>query len=289
VPTTLHLIDATYELFRAWFAVPPRTSPAGIEVGAVAGLSASLLAFLRDPEVTHVGCATDHVIESFRNDLFAGYKTAEGVDPALLEQFPIAEEAMRALGLVVWPMTRYEADDALATAVARYGPSFQRVVLATPDKDLAQCVSGRRVVQWDRRRDLVLDEEAVEAKFGVRPASIPDWLALVGDAADGLPGVPGFGAKTAAALLQAYGTIEAIPEDPAAWTVRVRGAPRLAESLAAHREAARRDKDLANLRTDVPLAESVDDLRFTGVPRDRWVEFSTRHGLGLETRSTRWR
>ena len=263
----VHLVDGTYELFRNWFGAPPRRSPDGREVGATIGLMRTLGALLREPGVTHVAVAFDHVIESFRNELFAGYKTSEGVPEELLAQFEPAERAAHALGLVVWPMIELEADDALATAAARFAadPSVERVVICTPDKDLAQCVRGTRVVCLDRRRQAILDEAGVVAKFGVPPASIPDWLALVGDDADGIPGLPGFGARTAAALLARYRTIDAIADDPADWPRFVRGAPNLAAILRGQRENARLYRTLATLRTDAPLAESLADLQWKGI------------------------
>src|SRR5712691_4477818 len=222
----VHLVDGTYELFRAHFGAPSATSPDGREVGATRGLLRSLLGLLTSPDVTHVACAFDHVIESFRNALFDGYKTSEGVPRELLGQFTLAERMTHALGLVVWPMVDFEADDALATAAARFAQeeAVEQVVICTLDKDLAQCVRGTRVVMLDRRRRRVLDEDAVKAKFGVRPESIPDWLALVGDSSDGYPGLPGWGPKTAAALLARYGRLEDIPGLDGAWAVTVRGA-----------------------------------------------------------------
>ena len=217
----IHLVDGTYELFRNHFGAPPKTSPDGREVGATLGLLRSLLMLLTHPDVTHVGVAFDHVIESFRNDLFAGYKTGAGVDPDLLAQFPLAEEAVAALGVVVWPMVEFEADDALATAAARFNKngSVEQILVCSPDKDLAQVVSGNKIVCWDRRRDIIIDEAGVVAKFGVTPPSIPDWLALVGDAADGYPGIPGWGAKSAAAVLAQYQHLESIPDDAGQWQV----------------------------------------------------------------------
>jgi 5'-3' exonuclease len=275
------LIDGTYELFRSAFGAPPAAAPDGREVGAVRGVLASLCAMLRDPAVRHVAVAFDTTVESFRNELFAGYKTGEGLDPELFAQFAIVERAVRALGLVVWSMVEFEADDALAAGAARFdgAPGVARVVLGTPDKDLAQCVVGDRVVQWDRRRDLVLDEAAVRAKHGVAPASIPDLLALVGDPQDGIPGVPRFGSKSAALLLAHYGSIESIPDDAADWAVRPRGAAALADSLRQHRDAAALYKRLATLRRDVPLAESLADLRWCG-PRPELPQVLA--GLGYE-------
>jgi 5'-3' exonuclease len=212
----IHLVDGTYELFRSFFGAPAKKAPDGREVGATLGLLNSLLALLTKSGVTHVACAFDHVIESFRNDLFPGYKTSQGVAAELLAQFALAEQAVAALGIVVWPMVEFEADDALASAALRFRsePGVEQVVICSPDKDLAQLVSGKEVVCWDRRRDIVYDEAAVLAKFGVRPSSIPDWLALVGDSADGYPGLLGWGPKSASAVLSRYEHFESIPEDP---------------------------------------------------------------------------
>jgi len=266
----VHLVDATYELFRSYFGAPPARSPAGVEVGATRGFLRSLLALLRSEGVTHVACAFDHVIESFRNDLFAGYKTSEGVPADLLAQFPLAERAADAVGVVVWPMVEFEADDALAAAAARFSvqAGVERVVICSPDKDMAQCVRGTRVVLLDRRQQRYLDEEGVRAKFGVPPSSMADWLALVGDAADGYPGVPRWGAKSAAAVLARYGRLEDIPEDAARWQVTVRGAAALAESLRHHRTEVFLYRELARLRKDVPLSETLADLRWRGPRRD---------------------
>jgi len=261
-----HLVDGTYELFRHYFGAPPKKGPDGREVGATVGLLRSLSLLLATPGVTHVACAFDHVIESFRNDLFSGYKTGAGVEKALLDQFPLAERAVAALGIVVWPMVEFEADDALATAASRFRdqPGVEQVVICSPDKDLAQSVSAARVVCWDRRRDIVLDEEGVIHKFGVRPRSIPDWLALVGDVADGYPGIPAWGAKSAAAVLARFDHLEAIPEDPRRLGLPLGRATRLAESLATHREEAFLYRDLATLRDDVPLVEGLADLEWLG-------------------------
>jgi 5'-3' exonuclease len=266
----VHLVDGTFELFRAHFGAPRAAGPGGREVGATRGLLRSLRALLREEGVTHVAVAFDHVIESFRNRIFPGYKTAAGVPEELLAQFPLAEEAARALGLVVWPMVEFEADDALATAAARFAeaPEVERVLVCSPDKDLAQCVRGARVVGFDRMRRRLFDEDAVRARFGVAPSSIPDWLALVGDDADGIPGVPRWGERSASALLGRFGRLESIPDSADGWGVAVRGAARLAESLRAHREQALLYRTLATLRTDVPLAEGLDDLRCRGPRRD---------------------
>jgi 5'-3' exonuclease len=285
----VHLVDATYELFRAWFAMPPSKAPDGREVGATRGVLSTLLSLCRDEGATHVACATDHVVRSFRNDLYAGYKTEAGVPEELLAQFPLVEEAIAALGLVVWPMVEFEADDALATGAARYAGTVEQVVIATPDKDLAQCVRGREVVMLDRRRKRTLDEEGVRARFGVAPRSIPDWLALVGDSSDGYPGLPGWGERSAAALLSRYETLEAIPASAAAWTVPVRGAERLAATLAERRDEALLYKRLATLREDVPLAETLDDLAWRGA-RPELRDFCARIGFGgFPERVHRWR
>jgi len=263
----IHLVDGTYELFRSHFGVPSRRDPAGREVGATVGLLRSLWLLLSTPGVTHVACAFDHVIESFRNELYAGYKSSAGVDAELLDQFELAERAVRELGLVVWPMVEFEADDAIATAAARFRdlPGVDQVVLCSPDKDLAQAVVGDQVVCWDRRREVVLDEAGVTGKFGVPPASIPDWLALVGDSADGFPGIPGWGAKSAATVLARFGHLGAIPDDAAELGLPAARASRLVESLRAGRDDAELFLRLATLRLDVPLDEAVADLEWRGV------------------------
>jgi 5'-3' exonuclease len=288
----IHLVDGTYELFRAYFGSPSAASPGGSEVGATRGLLRSLLALLREDGVTHVACAFDHVIESFRNELFDGYKTSEGAPADLMAQFPLAERAAMALGLVVWPMTEFEADDALATAAARFAVStdVEQVVICTPDKDLAQCVRGSRVVCLDRMRGRVLDEPAVLEKFGVSPTSIPDWLALVGDEADGIPGVPRWGVKSAAAVLARYGHLEAIPDEARQWSVAVRGATALATSLREHRREACLYRRLATLRVDVPLPDDVDDLRWLGARRPELSAHCREIGDdGFLERVHRWR
>jgi 5'-3' exonuclease len=244
-----------------------------------------------EPGVTHVACAFDHVIESFRNELYAGYKTGEGIEPDLLAQFHPAEDATEALGIVAWRMIEFEADDALATAAFRFrdAPGVEQVVICTPDKDLAQCVTGSRVICRDRRRAIDRDEAGVVARFGVAPASIPDWLALVGDSSDGFPGIPGFGEKGAAAVLARYLHIEAIPDDPAAWSVDVRGKERLAAALRERRDEAALYKKLATLRTDVPLAEDLAALEWRGAPRARLEALLARIGaLELLDRVPRW-
>ncbi|HEX6883545.1 MAG TPA: 5'-3' exonuclease H3TH domain-containing protein [Planctomycetota bacterium] len=260
----IHLIDGTYELFRAWFGAPPARTSDGREVGAVRALARQLLKHARVEALTHAGVAFDHVIESFRNALFPGYKTGAGLDPRLLAQFEPAEEVTRALGFVVWPMIEFEADDALASGAARLAadPRVEQVRILSPDKDLAQCVRGKRVVTvWKER---LLDEPAVRERFGVAPASIPDFLALVGDEADGIPGLAGFGERSAGALLGAFGHLEAIPADPGAWPTGVRGAARLAATLAARRDDALLYRTLATLRTDVPLVEDLEALAWRG-------------------------
>lgn len=261
----VHLVDGTYELFRHYYAVPSAKAPDGREVGAVRGVLSSLCALLRGG-ATHVGVAFDSVVESFRNRLFDGYKTGAGIEPALLSQFPLVEAAVAKLGIVVWPMVEFEADDALATAARQLAddPVVGRVLLCTPDKDLAQCVRGQRVVQFDRRKELVLDEAAVVARYGVPPAAIADLLALVGDDQDGIPGVPKWGSKSAATVLAHYGSLDAIPDQAAAWTCRVRGAETLAAQLAANRTAAALYRTLATLRTDVPIVADRASLRWRG-------------------------
>ncbi|HET9913719.1 MAG TPA: 5'-3' exonuclease H3TH domain-containing protein [Anaerolineales bacterium] len=290
----IHLVDGTYELFRNHFGAPPKKSPDGREVGATLGLLRSLLMLLMSPGVTHVGVAFDHVIESFRNDLFAGYKTGEGVDPNLLAQFPLAEEAVAALGVVVWPMIEFEADDALGTAAARFkkNKSVEQILICSPDKDLAQLVDGKRIVCWDRKRDIIIDEAGVIEKFGVHPQSMPDWLALVGDSADGYPGIPGWGAKSASVILSHYKHLEAIPDNPGKWKVNSISAGRaasLAASLTGRREEALLYKQLAIVREDVPLEEKLGDLKWQGAHK-RLMEFC--HRLGDEKiplRIPRWR
>ena len=262
----IHLVDGTYELFRAYYGGQPHLNASGVEVGAVRTLFASLLVLLRAPDVTHVGVAFDHVIESFRNGLFPGYKTGEGIDPALYGQFGLAEAASEALGLVTWPMVEFEADDAMASAaaLAERDARVEQVLLCSPDKDLAQCVTAKRVVLVDRMRKNVLDEEKVVEKFGVRPTSIPDYLALVGDTADGIPGIPGWGARSAASVLSVYGHVDAIPADPSTWTVAVRGAARLARALNEARAEAALYRELATLRRDAPIGVDVDGLEWKG-------------------------
>jgi 5'-3' exonuclease len=287
----IHLIDGTYELFRHHFGAPPRKALDGQEVGATLGVMKSLLALLAQSDVTHVAVAFDHVIESFRNNLFSEYKTGAGIDPVLLAQFSLAEEAVAALGLVVWPMVKFEADDALASATARFKneTAVEQIVICSPDKDLAQLVSGSRIVCWDRRREIVLDEPVVQQKFGVSPQSIPDWLAVVGDAADGFPGLPGWGAKSTSVVLSRFEHLEFIPDDPQSWGLSIGRAARLSESLALGRDAALLYRQLATLREDVPLQESLTELEWQGA-HEQLKEIC--HRLGdeqLPTRISRWR
>lgn len=287
----IHLIDGTFELYRAYYGAPPAQAPDGREVGATRTLLRSMAALLRSEACTHAAIAFDHVIESFRNDLFDGYKTGEGIDPDLFAQFPLAEAAAEALGMVVWPMTEFEADDALATGAERWGraSSVERIVICSPDKDFAQCVSGDRVVLWDRIRDRIIDEAGVVEKWGVSPGSIPDLLALMGDSADGIPGIPRWGLKSSSTLLAEYGTIEAIPPDPADWSVRVRGAAGLAAQLEPARDAAALYKRLATLRRDVPLAEKLPDLRWRGARRKKLEALAESIGdTRLVDRITTW-
>jgi 5'-3' exonuclease len=261
----IHLIDGTYELFRHYYALPSVRDRDGQEVAAVRGVLASILGMIKEG-ATHIGVATDHVIESFRNELWAGYKTSAGIEPELWAQFPLLEDALAAMGVVVWPMVEFEADDALAAAAASAAGDdrVERVIICTPDKDLAQCVRGTRVVQMDRRTRTIRDEAGVVAKFGVAPASIPDYLALVGDAADGYPGLPGWGAKSAGAVLARFGHIEAIPEDWRGWQVKVASPATLASTLLRERERAFLFRTLATLRTDIVLFALVEQLQWKG-------------------------
>jgi len=261
----IQLVDGTYELFRHYYAVPKAKDPGGREVAAVRGVVHSLLGMIT-AGARYVGVATDHVIESFRNQLWRGYKTSAGVEPDLLAQFPLLEEALTALGVTVWPMVEFEADDALASAaaIAARDRRVERVVICTPDKDLAQCVSGTRVVQLNRRTKVIMDEPGVVAKFGVLPESIPDYLALVGDTADGYPGLPGWGAKSAAAVLAKYRHLEAIPDDWRTWGVNAASPAALARTLAAQQADARLFRHLATLKTDIPLFTDVESLRWAG-------------------------
>ena len=292
----VHLVDGTFELYRAHFSHrPPKTvtlEDGPMDVKATAGLVASMLGLLHDPDegVTHLAIAFDNPIRSFRNDLFDGYKGDEGVPPELRKQFDLAELAMRALGIVVWSMNQWEADDALGTAAARYCAEADQVRILTPDKDLGQCVQGTRVVQIDRMRRKLIDEDVIRALRGVAPSSIPDLLGLVGDTSDGIPGLAGFGAKSAALVLARWGTIERIPADVSDWDVKITGAPRLAATLASHREEAMLYKKLATLVMDVPLPETLAELEFRGVPRESFATLCEQLGSqDLRTRPVRWR
>ena len=293
----VHLVDATYELFRAHYAPrPPVLGRDGANLSGVSGLIEQLLYLLREEGATHVGCATDHVIESFRNDMFPGYKSSAGMPPELLAQFPIAEDAIRALGLVLWPMVEFEADDAIAAACVRFAadPEVEQVLICTPDKDMAQLVRDARVVLLDRRRRITYDEPAVMEKWGVPPTAIPDWLALVGDSSDGYPGLPGWGAKSAAAVLARYGSLEAIPTRASAWDVKsLRGAPLLAATLRERWDEVLLYRSLARLQTtedgvEIPQ-QRVEELRWRGTPRAEWESFCEVQGLtGLAARPHRW-
>ena len=272
----VHLIDGTYELFRHYYALPSARDSDGREVAAVRGVIRSVLGMIQGGAV-YLGVATDHVIESFRNQLWSGYKTGEGVEPALFSQFQLLEDALIALGVATWPMVEFEADDALASAavLAAREPQVDRVIICTPDKDLAQCVRGTRIVQLDRRKRTTRDEPGVIAKFGVSPESIPDYLALVGDAADGYPGLPGWGAKSTSAVLARFRHLEEIPPDWRSWQVNASNAGALADTLIRERDRALLFRTLATLRTDIPLFDSVEDLRWTG-PKPEFEALGTK-------------
>ena len=276
----VYLIDGTYELFRAYFAIPPLQAPDGQPVGAVRGLIQSLLRLMRGNEVTHIGCAFDSVIPSFRNDIFPGYKTGEGTPPDLLSQFELAERAVSALGICVWPMVEFEADDAIAAATEQLGiePYIDRIVICSPDKDLGQLVEGQRIVCLDRRREQTIDEQGVIEKFGVSPASIPDFLALTGDTADGIPGLSRWGAKTSAAVLSHYGHLESIPTN-GSWDVKVRGAAALQDILSKEYQNALLYRELATLRRDAPIEAGVDAVRWEGANRAEYQSFCEELGL----------
>jgi 5'-3' exonuclease len=285
----LHLLDATYELFRAHFGFPPRDDPSGRPVGAVVGLMETTLQLLREEGVTHLGAATDTVIRSFRNDLYDGYKTGEGVEPELLAQFPLAERALEAMGVRTWRMEDFEADDAMATAAIRWADDVDQVVILSPDKDLTQVIVEDRIVAFNRRTRTLMDEAGVWEKFGVGPASIPDYLALVGDTADGIPGLPRWGAKSSATLLARYGSIDAIPRDETTWDVTVRGAAALGASLREHEDDLRLFRTLTTLRLDAPITESLADLEWRGVRRDPYLALCDELGVeGLRERPHLW-
>ncbi len=287
----LHLVDGTYELFRAYFSKRPSfRAPDGRDLKGTVGVVASLIALVHDAaeSVTHIGVAFDNPIRSFRNDLFAGYKTEAGVPEELLAQFDPVEEGVAALGLTVWSMRDYEADDALASGAARFSGEVEQVRILTPDKDLGQCL-GPNVVQVDRMRSRVIDEAELLKSKGVRPASIPDFLALTGDSADGIPGIPGWGAVSAATVLAVYSHIENIPSDVRAWTVKPRGAERLSAALEAQRADALLYRKLATLVSDLPIAKTLDDVAFRGVPREKFLAWCERVGAkDLPGRITRW-
>ncbi|MEA2650726.1 MAG: hypothetical protein QOI85_447 [Chloroflexota bacterium] len=289
----LHLVDATFELFRAYYSRPARRAPDGRPVNAVQGLVDSMLSLLREPDVTYIGAATDHVIESWRNDLFLGYKSSAGVDPDLLAQFDDAERALRALGMPVWAMVEDEADDAIAAAIDRFGadPRIEQVIICSVDKDLGQLVDGSRIVLRDRMRRITYDEAGIVDKFGIAPASIPDYLALVGDSSDGFPGLPGWGAKSAAAVLARWKHLEGIPPSALDWEVPLRNASRLAATLDQHRAEALLYRRLATLNRDADIAATatLDDLAWRGVPRAEFVALCEE--LGFDTvreRVHRW-
>ena len=273
----IHLVDGTYELFRHYFAVPSHKISEGIEVAATRGVLGTLVRLLEDG-ATHIGVATDHVVESFRNDLFDGYKTGEGTPPEIMSQFPLVEALIEAAGFITFPMVEFEADDALASAarIAKEDPSVNRILICSPDKDLAQCVTDDgRVVQFDRRQEVIYDAAGVKEKFGVSPSSIPDFLALVGDSADGIPGLPGWGAKSSSLLLACYGTIEEIPLDPNKWDVPVRGAEKLAETLSQNFKEAQLYKDLTILRDNVSVMSNVSELEWVA-PKEHFTELCER-------------
>ena len=290
----LHLVDATFELFRAYYSRPPRRAPDGRPVNAVQGLVDSMLSLLREPDVTHIGAATDYVIESWRNDLYRGYKSSAGVDPELLAQFRDAERALEALGMPVWGMVEDEADDAIAAAIERFGgdPRVDGIVICSVDKDLGQLVDGHRIVLRDRIRRITYDEAGIREKFGVAPESIPDYLALVGDSSDGFPGLPGWGAKSAAAVLAKFGHLESIPASVLEWEVDIRNASRLAATLEQHRADAFLFRRLATLNRDARIEDAtptLDSLEWHGVPRDRFLALCD--DLGFDTvreRVHRW-
>jgi len=262
----IHLVDGTYELFRAHFGAPPKKAPDGLEIGASLGMIRSMMLMLSDPEVTHVAVAFDHVIESFRNKMYAGYKSSEGVDPIILNQFSLAEKLVSALGLVIWPQVKFEADDAIATAVAKFKKvkSVEQIVICSVDKDLTQMVDGDRVICWDRRREITLNDKGVTEKFGVTPESIPDFLALVGDSADGYPGIQGWGEKSTATVLAKYKHIESIPDDPSKLGLTLGRATTLLENLKKNYKDALLFRELSTLRKGVPLKENLDDLKWIG-------------------------
>ncbi|MDA2979945.1 MAG: flap endonuclease [Actinomycetota bacterium] len=287
--TTLHLIDGTYELFRSHFGAPPRQTPEGWEIGAVHGILQSTLTLLADAEVTHVAAAFDTVIESFRNHMYDGYKTGEGTPPELFAQFPVAERAMETIGVTVWSMIEQEADDGLAAGAHKFVDEVDRVIVMSPDKDMAQLYGHPKIVGYDRRNQMIVDADGVREKFGVSPESIPDYLGLVGDTADGFPGLPGWGAKSAGALLTRYNHIESIPSSELDWDVKVRSAARLAETLRDHMDDALLFKDIATLRTDADIPQTLDEIEWKGAKRQEFMALCDELGFtSLKTRPTRW-
>jgi 5'-3' exonuclease len=287
--TTLHLLDGTYELFRNHFGAPPRQTPEGWEIGAVSGLMSSTLSLLSGGDVTHLGAAFDSVIESFRNDMFDGYKTGEGTPRELHAQFPVAERAMEAMGVTVWSMIEQEADDGLAAAAHKFVDEVDQVVVMSPDKDMTQLLGNPKIVGYDRRKGVFIDADGTREKFGVSPDSIPDYLGLVGDTADGIPGLPGWGAKSSGVLLARYDHLDAIPASEEDWDVKVRSAAKLAETLRDRMDDALLYRDLATLRTNAEIPQTLDELEWQGVHRDAFEALCDELGLtGLRARPTRW-
>lgn len=289
---TIHLIDGTYELFRSYFAMPKLQAPDGRPVGAIRGFIQTILGLIRDYEVTHVACAFDHEIESFRNTILDEYKNGDNVPVDLMSQFDLAEQAAKAMGIIVWPMIEFEADDALATAVERWSRDrrVNRLVICSPDKDLCQLVVGDKVVCLDRRKNEIIDENGVKKKFGVMPTSIPDFLALVGDTADGIPGVPRWGAKSAATVLSQFVHIEDIPDSPTEWNPRPRSAGRLAQELINARDQVAIYKNIATLRKDVPISQTLDELEWNGVNKSEYIGLCRELGMKrLASAPLRWR
>ncbi|HEX6300149.1 MAG TPA: 5'-3' exonuclease H3TH domain-containing protein [Acidimicrobiia bacterium] len=286
----LHLLDGTYELFRAHYGRRDTViAPDGHDIRATLGILESTLALLREPRVTHLAASFDTVIESFRNEMFPTYKSSAGMDEELLRQFPFAEDALEAIGVVVWRNIEFEADDALAAAAVKWVDDVEQVVICSPDKDMTQVVVGDRIVTYNRREQRIINEDGVVEKFGIHPESIPDYLALVGDTADGVPGLPGWGARSASTVLARFPRLELIPADPMDWGLSVRGATKLAATLAANQEAVYLFRELTTLRLDAPIEESLEDLEWKGVPRDRFHEFCTAMGFDPDTISVhRW-
>ena len=288
----VHLVDGTFELFRAYYGAPPSKTKDGLEVGATRAFIRSMLSLIKEPNVTHIGVAFDHVIESFRNDLFPGYKTGEGIEQPLASQFPLVEEASRALGLVTWPMVEFEADDMLASAAVKFAsdPKVKRVIICSPDKDLTQVIDGKKIFCYDRIRRKMMDYNKVIEKFGIEPQSIPDYLGLVGDSADGIPGIPRWGAKSSMAILSKFKTIDKIPENEENWGIKVRGASTLAQNLREQKQEAELYKKLATLRLDVPITESLNDLAWEGGNKSLAENFlPTISGERLLAQISRWR